>query len=111
MENITPPDESALNIDRIIEDIHFTRVALIKSLIQPDGLETYLEDHFDVMALSPIKSEFLKRDLKLLSESKMDLVHYSTLIRKVKESGSLPGLLIEDFIQAEIRTVVIKYIT
>jgi len=111
MNNIPPLVESATNIDRIIEEICSIRTEFIKGLIVSDGLERYLEERFDVMALSPVKAEFLRRDLKHLSESKLDLVHYSMLIRKVKETANFRDLLtIQDFIGSEIRTVILKYI-
>jgi hypothetical protein len=94
------------NTDRIIEDIQTRRVTLIKELSVDQQLDSYLVEMYEGQKLSPVKSEFLKRDLKQLSESSLDLVHYATLIRKAKESESWPN----PPVHAEIRQVVVKYI-
>jgi hypothetical protein len=44
-----------------------------------------LETYFDVLALSAIKVEFLKRNLRELKDTPLDLVHYSSLIKQLKE--------------------------
>lgn len=99
------------NTDRIIEDIQTRRVILIKELYVDQRLDLYLADMYEGQKLSQVKSEFLKRDIKQLSESSLDLVHYATLIRKAKESESWPNPpVIEEFVHAEIRQVILKYI-
>lgn len=99
------------NTDRIIEDIQTRRIALIKGLLIDQQLETYLVEVYEGQKISQVKSEFLKRDLKQLSESSLDLVHYAMLIRKAKESEGWPNPpVIEEFVHAEIRQVVLKYI-
>jgi hypothetical protein len=39
--------------------------------------------------LTPVKKEFLKKDLQELLIAPVDLVHYSRLIREIKESNSV----------------------
>ncbi|MBN8577611.1 MAG: hypothetical protein KF775_01055 [Cyclobacteriaceae bacterium] len=102
---------STWNTDRIIEDIQHRRVIMIQDLLKDQQLNAYLAELYDGQQVSQVKSEFLKRDLKTLSESPIDLVHYSMLIRQAKEATAWPHLpIIEEFIHAEIRQVVIKYI-
>ncbi|MCW5911111.1 MAG: hypothetical protein KIT62_08550 [Cyclobacteriaceae bacterium] len=109
---MTSQVESAWSTDRIIEDIYGKRTTFIQELLQHNGLAAYLEEQFDTVALSVIKTEFLKRDLKQLADSTLDLVHYSMLIRKAKETDNWPDVLtIEEFVRAEIRTVVVRYIS
>lgn len=102
---------STWSTDRIIEDIQERRVILTKDLLKDDLLSSYLDAQYEGPKLSSVKSEFLKRDLKTLSEAPIDLVHYSMLIRKAKESDFWPNIaIIEEFIHAEIRQVILKYI-
>jgi hypothetical protein len=102
---------STWSTDRIIEDIQDRRVAMTKDLLKDDLLSSYLDIMYEGQKLSSVKSEFLKRDIKTLSEAPIDLVHYSMLIRKAKESDSWPNQpIIEEFIHAEIRQVILKYI-
>ena len=102
---------STWSTDRIIEDIQERRVALTKDLLKDDLLSSYLDTLYEGAKLSSVKSEFLKRDLKQLSEAPIDLVHYSMLILKAKESDLWPNTaIIEEFIHAEIRPVILKYI-
>jgi hypothetical protein len=99
------------NTDRIIEDIQTRRVTLIKELFVDSRLNLYLAEMYEGQKISQVKSEFLKRDLKQLSESSLDLVHYAMLIRKAKESEWWPNPpVIEEFVHAEIRQVIVKYI-
>lgn len=102
---------STWSTDRIIEDIQERRVVLTKDLLKDDLLSTYLNTMYEGQKLSSVKSEFLKRDIKTLSEAPIDLVHYSMLILKAKESDLWPNIaIIEEFIHAEIRQVILKYI-
>lgn len=102
---------STWSTDRIIEDIQERRVILTKDLLKDELLNNYLNTHYEGQKLSSVKAEFLKRDLKTLSETPIDLVHYSMLIRKAKESDLWPNIaIIEEFIHAEIRQVIVKYI-
>lgn len=102
---------STWSTDRIIEDIQERRVAMIKDLLKDDLLGSYLNIQYEGKKLSSVKSEFLKRDLKQLSDTTIDLVHYSMLILKAKESDLWPNTaIIEEFIHAEIRQVILKYI-
>jgi len=106
-----PSTLSTWNTDRIIEDIQNRRIILIKELFIEQRLDLYLSEMYEGLKLSQVKSEFLKRDLKQLSESSLDLVHYATLIRKAKESESWPNPpVIEEFVHAEIRQIILKYI-
>jgi hypothetical protein len=95
--------ESTLNsTEQVITAIRKIRDTQIKALLDDATLLTFAETHFSTIALSPIKTEFLKRDLKELTDSSLDLVHYSALVRESKDqgltiSGNHPLFLIEIF--------------
>ncbi len=73
---------------RIIQELQEIRDAWIAKLLQEDELNSFLEEQYSVVALSAIKTEFLKCDLRELHATPLDLVHYSALIREVKEKGA-----------------------
>lgn len=97
-----------ISTEQMITTIRETRNALINALLNDASLLAFAEQHFNTIALSPIKIEFIKRDLKELRDSSLDLVHYSALMRESKEqsitiSSNHPLLL------SEIITIFSKY--
>lgn len=66
--------------------IRDTRNRQIDELIKDSALMSFLEEHYETFAISAVKKEFLKRDLKELQTSSLDLAHYSSLIKQVKEA-------------------------
>jgi chorismate-pyruvate lyase len=88
--------------EQVINTIRETRNALINALLNDTSLLAFAELHFNTVALSTIKTEFLKRDLAELLDSSLDLVHYSALVRESKQqniriSSNHPLLLTEIF--------------
>ena len=66
------------------------RNSRITELVKSDAhLMAFLEKNFDRPAVSHVKREFLKRDLLVLKNSKLDLVHYASLIREIRERGGM----------------------
>lgn len=98
-----------LSVERIIDLIRTVRNDLVKDFLNDDFLNRYyLETHGK--ALSPIKREFVKRDLKGLLISPVDLAYYSRLINQIKENGT--ACLTRkngDLFYVEIETVLKKY--
>jgi chorismate-pyruvate lyase len=101
------PDNTAesfliTSTEQVITNIRETRDALLNALLNDASLLVFAEEHFNTIALSPIKTEFLKRDLKELRETSLDLVHYSAILREAKEhslmiSSNHPLILTEIF--------------
>jgi hypothetical protein len=76
--------------EAIIETIRMLRDNHINELLKTDeALFRFLKKHYDTVAISPIKKEFLKRDLIELKKTSLDLVHYSSLIKETKERGGM----------------------
>jgi hypothetical protein len=75
-----------ISTEKIIDLIRNLRNDLVKEYLQDDALDGYLERTYN-KKISPIKKEFLKRDLKELLISPVDLVHYSRLITQIKDTG------------------------
>lgn len=75
--------------ERIIELVRITRNDHVREFLEDNTLQHFFAEHYHVEQLSPIKLEFLKRDLKVLSTSSVDLVHYASVIKDMKESNTL----------------------
>ena len=86
-----PTDESLVRLsgDNIIELIRERRTDLISKLLQDDELNLYIREAFDVLEVSKIKREFIKRALKELNLTPIDLSHYGQIILEMRKTGSL----------------------
>jgi hypothetical protein len=80
-------DTTKLSIEKIIDLIRQIRNDLIKDFLLGDNLNTYFNEEYN-KELSNVKTEFLKRDLKELLIAPVDLSHYSTLIKYIRESNT-----------------------
>lgn len=111
MENNHPvQDHSKVSIERIIDSIRETRDSLIQGFLSGSALTSFLDDHFGVSSLSPIKLEFLKRDLKELQNSSLDLVHYSSLIKHLKEGHPETSVNDHPLVMQELKAIFQKYL-
>lgn len=83
--------EVKLSIEKIIDLVRQVRNDLIHYFLIDDNLKTYFSTQYH-KELSQLKAEFLKRDLKELLQSSVDLSHYAILIKQMQESSvtSLP---------------------
>jgi hypothetical protein len=100
-----------LSTEKIIELIHQTRNDLITSHLEDEAIQAYFNSHFHLGKVSAIKVEFLKRDLKELLSTPVDLVHYAAAIKEIKEFNNVT--LISNHHQTfmqEIDTLFKKYI-
>lgn len=95
-------------VDEIVDRIRHQRNSLIAELLNESKLKDYFIGSYGKEP-SAIKTEFLKRDLKELQSSSIDLAHYASLIKQMKEATevSLPNDSL--FIQ-ELDVIFKKYI-
>jgi len=56
-----------------------------------------------------VKAEFLKRDLRELQHSPLDLAHYAALIRQMKEENSSTPEEIHPLFLKELKVIFQKY--
>ena len=86
-----PDEESIVRLsgDNIVELIRERRNDLITKLLNDDQLSLYLKETFDVSEVSKVKREFIKRALKELNQTPVDLSHYGKIILEMRKSGSL----------------------
>ena len=111
MEKSLPSKElSKVSTEIVIEDLRGIRDNQIGELLKnDDSLMSYLEVHYNTIAISSLKKEFLKRDLTELKNSSLDLVHYASLIKEVKETGNLVSTELHPLFQAELKVIFQKY--
>ena len=103
-------DIGMLSIDRVIELIRITRNELITEFLHDDRLAIRFKGKYG-KTLSNVKREFVKRELKELLNSPVDLVHYAGLINHAKTTGSFS--LVEhnaEFFHSEIDRILVKYL-
>jgi hypothetical protein len=75
-------DESILDLVRKL------RNDLIKDFLDERFLKQYLDDQFRVKELSNVKIEFIKKDLKELLISPVNISHYEGLINQIRTTDS-----------------------
>ena len=81
------PSEVSLPMGSIIGLIGSVRNDLIEELLDDVQLSSYYREQFN-KELSEIKRKFLRMKLKDLLRAPIDLVHYSKLIKQIKETNT-----------------------
>lgn len=76
--------EVKLSMERIIDLVREVRNGLILDFLQAGALKKYFQEQYS-KDLTPVKEEFLRRDLKSLEGSPVDLSHYALLIKQIQE--------------------------
>lgn len=74
--------------ERIIDLIRKLRNDLIKDFLDERHLKEYSDQKFRVRDLTPVKVEFIKKDLKELMISPVNLNHYGPLIEQIRSTDS-----------------------
>lgn len=98
-----------VSIEKMILMIREVRDRQIDDLIKDASLMSFLEEHYETFAISAVKKEFLKRDLKELQRSSLDLAHYSSLIKQMKEAKIPVDLHNHPLVLKELKTLFQKY--
>ena len=101
--------ENKISTERIIDLVREVRNGLIRDFSSDENLTSYFREQYN-KELSQIKLEFLKRDLKELMGSPVDLPHYALLIKQMQElnSASITGSNHELFYK-ELERIFKKY--
>ena len=86
-ETTQPSSLEKLSIEKVIDLIRQIRNDLIKDFLIGDNIQAYFLEQYD-KPISKIKIEFLIRDLKELLILPVDLAHYASLIKDIRETNS-----------------------
>jgi hypothetical protein len=74
--------------ERIIDLVRKLRNDLIKDFLDDRHLREYMANQFRMRELSNIKVEFIRKDLKELLISPVNIRHYEPLISQIKHTDS-----------------------
>jgi hypothetical protein len=74
--------------ERIIDMVRKLRNDLIKDFLDERHLKEYVSNQFRMRDLSQVKIEFIKKDLKELLISPVNVNHYQPLIHQIKTTDS-----------------------
>jgi len=100
---------AALSIDQSIDNVRSLRNDLIKQFLDEKHLELFFAEKYS-KPLSKVKIEFIKKELRELLISPVDLVHYSSLITEMRKLSS-PHHIKRDheLFYSELETIFKKY--
>jgi hypothetical protein len=74
--------------ERIIDLVRQLRNDLIKDFLDERNLKEYIANQFRISELSPVKIEFIKKDLKELLISPVNIYYYEPLIAQIRQTDS-----------------------
>jgi hypothetical protein len=86
---MTMPVEQLRWTDRnIIDLIRKLRNDLIKDFLDERYMKEYVSEKYNIRELSAIRIEFIKQDLKGLLIAPVDVSHYKSLIKLIRETDT-----------------------
>ena len=80
-----------LSMESIIEKVRDSRNDLIKELLRDGKIQSYFLTTYN-KTISPVKVEFIRRELKSLSMTPVDLIHYAALIKAVRKANDFDSV-------------------
>ena len=97
--------------ERIIDLVRKLRNDLIKDFLDERHLKEYVDQQFKVRDLSALKVEFIKKDLKELMISPVNLNHYRPLIDHIRltDSAALTEVN-EQLFYKEVEAILKRYL-
>lgn len=84
-----------LSMESIIEKVRDSRNDLIKELLRDGEIQSYFITAYN-KSISPVKVEFIRRELKSLSLTPVDLIHYAALIKAVRKDNDFDSVGADD---------------
>lgn len=100
----------APSVETIIAYIRSLRDQRLLELTRhDDALMDLLEELYNTVAISTVKREFMKRDLKELRGTPLDRSHYATLISEITENGDKIDAEKSPLFIAELQQIFAKY--
>jgi hypothetical protein len=109
----TNPGEKIIegSMDRIIASIRSYRDRQIDELMIEPNLVAFLEHYYDTVVISKVKKEFLLKDLIELKKSSLDLSHYSSLIKRMKDTTTFTVNTSHKSFLSELQNIFQKYVS
>ena len=97
--------------EAIVDLIRKVRNDLIKDFLDDRYLLDYLGNRFRISEISRVKTEFIRNDLKELLISPVNIGHYDSLMRQIRDTDSASiSAGNENLFYKEIESLLKKYI-
>lgn len=97
--------------EKVVDVVRKVRNDLIKDFLDERLLKEYVSRHFRIHELSNVKTELIKRDLKELLISPVNMNHYQPIITQIKESDSAAlAESHEQLFYKEVETLLKRYL-
>jgi hypothetical protein len=107
MEAVKNPQWTEENSVDLIRKL---RNDLLKDFLDERYLKEYIAAHYNVKELSNVKIEFIKKELKELLQTPLDLSHYEAILTNLKETDSASlGEGNDQLFYADIEKVLKRY--
>ena len=84
-----------LSMESIREKVRDSRNDLIKELLRDGKIQSYFMTAYN-KSISPVKVEFIRRELKSLSMTPVDLIHYAALIKAIRKVNDLESIGVDN---------------
>ena len=97
-----------LSMESIIDKVRSHRNDLIKELLKDGKIQSYfLSTH--QKTISPVRIEFIRRELKTLSTTPVDLIHYAALIKDIRKNKSFESFSDNQIFYDELELIFRRY--
>ncbi len=97
-----------LSMESIIDKVRCHRNDLIKDLLKDGKIQSYfLTTH--QKTISPVRIEFIRRELKTLSTTPVDLIHYAALIKDIRKNNSFESFSDNQIFYDELELIFRRY--
>ena len=107
------PASTSLTTAKVIELVRQTRNNMVRHYQDNCIIAVHFRDYYQVNEISDLKVKFLKRDLEELYNSPLDLVHYASVIKEIKDSNDTERINKHEYCQLfknQINAIYKKYI-
>lgn len=84
-----------LSMESIIDKVREHRNDLVRDLLRDGKIQAYFLTSYN-KSISPVKVEFIRRELKSLSMTPVDLIHYAALIKAIRSANDFESVGTDD---------------
>jgi hypothetical protein len=97
-----------LSMEVIIDRIRSHRDDLIRDLLKDGKIQSYFST-IHQKNISPVRIEFIRRELKTLSTTPVDLIHYAALIKDIRKNRNFESFGDNQIFYDEVELIFRRY--
>ena len=101
-------DNLKLSMESIIDNVRTHRNELIKDLLKDGKIQSYFQSTHQ-KDISSVRIEFIRRELKTLSATPVDLIHYAALIKNIRKNNSFEAIADDQIFYDELELIFRRY--